>query len=309
MKMDRLVAIVMLLLERRRVSAKSLAGMFEVSLRTIYRDLETINRAGVPIVSSPGNGGGFSLMEGYAVERKIFTDRDIAALLMGLGSIAAMSGPEGSYARAKIMSLLPEDRAREVALKSGQVVIDPTPWMGRDRTGPLLERIRTAMDEGRLVAFRYSDRKGLESERRVEPHRLVLKEGRWYLHGFCLEREDFRLFKPARMAGLQILEAAFEFREVPRSHSGFSDAMTRRETRITLRVQEALRDRLLDYCGPEDIRDCGDGRWLASFPFIADDFGYALLLSLGPGCECLAPPDVREEMRRRTGEMARTYGA
>ena len=119
MKMDRLVAIVMLLLERRRVNAKSLAGMFEVSLRTIYRDLETINRAGVPIVSSPGNGGGFSLMEGYAVERKIFTDRDIAALLMGLGSIAAMSGPEGTYARAKIMSLLPEDRAREVALKSG----------------------------------------------------------------------------------------------------------------------------------------------------------------------------------------------
>ena len=195
------------------------------------------------------------VIEGYAVERKIFTDRDIAALLMGLGSIAAMSGPEGTYARAKIMSLLPEDWAREVALKSGQVVIDPTPWMGRDRTGPLLERIRTAMDEGRLVAFRYSDRKGLESERRVEPHRLVLKEGRWYLHGFCLEREDFRLFKLARMAGLQILEAAFEFREVPRSHSGFSDAMTHRETRITLRVQEALRDRLLDYCGPEDIRD------------------------------------------------------
>ena len=104
------------------------------------------------------------------------------------------------------------------------------------------------------------------------------------------------------MAGLQILEAAFEFREVPRSHSGFSDAMTRRETRITLRVQEALRDRLLDYCGPEDIRDCGDGRWLASFPFIADDFGYALLLSLGPGCECLAP--LVADTRKLDGIMA-----
>ena len=77
-------------------------------------------------------------------------------------SISFSCGLEGTYARTKIMSLFPEDRAREVALKSSQVVIDPTPWMGRDRTGPLLERIRTAMDEGRLVAFRYSDRKGLK---------------------------------------------------------------------------------------------------------------------------------------------------
>lgn len=307
MKLDRLVAIVMVLLERRKVTARSLADLFEVSLRTIYRDLEAIDRAGVPLVSEPGPGGGFSLMEGYTVGRKVFTEPDIAALLMGLDSVASLSGAEGTHARAKIISLIPEDRARQVALRSGQIVIDPTPWIGRDRAAPLLERLKTAMDGQRLVSFRYSDRKGRESDRRVEPHRLLLKGGRWYLQGFCLEREDFRLFKLARMSDLELLEATFEFRGIPPEPPEFSDAVTRREAHITLRVAARLRDRLLDFCDPEDIRDCGEDRCLVSLPFIEDDFGYSLLLSFGPDCECLAPSGVREEMRRRVGDMARLY--
>jgi predicted DNA-binding transcriptional regulator YafY len=118
LKIDRLISIIMILLERKKISAVKLAEMFEVTPRTIYRDIETINLAGIPIITYPGINGGVGIMEEYKIDKKLFTTSDIATLLMGLGSISnAMSNDEIINTLAKVKGLVPAEQIRDIELK------------------------------------------------------------------------------------------------------------------------------------------------------------------------------------------------
>ena len=118
MKVDRLVSIIMILLDKERIGAQELAEKFEVSPRTIYRDIDSINLAGIPIRSTSGVGGGFEIMENYKVDRKVFSTTDLSAILMGLSSLSNMGhGEELANALAKVKSFVPADRAKDIELK------------------------------------------------------------------------------------------------------------------------------------------------------------------------------------------------
>ena len=122
MKIDQLVSIIMVLLDKNRIGAQALAQMFEVSQRTIYRDVETINMAGIPIRSTPGVGGGFEIMEEYKLEKKVFSSSDLSAILMGLSNLSSMvRGEEVVQALAKVKSFIPADQAKEISLKANQM--------------------------------------------------------------------------------------------------------------------------------------------------------------------------------------------
>src|SRR6056297_1477560 len=115
MKIDRLVSIIMLLLEKERIGAQALADMFEVSPRTIYRDIDTINMAGLPVCSTPGVGGGFEIMKEYKIDKKVFSTADLSAILMGLSNLSTMiRGDELLNALVKVKSFIPADRATDI---------------------------------------------------------------------------------------------------------------------------------------------------------------------------------------------------
>lgn len=272
--------------------------------------VEAIHLAGIPILSIPGVHGGFSIMPQYKVDKKIFTASDIAALLTGLGSVSSViAGAETAGMLAKLKSLIPPHQAEEIELKSSQISIDLKPWMGNAKLPVFLEMIKTALQKQRLLAFQYTDGKGKTGSRKIEPHQLVLKENHWYVQGFCLEREAFRLFKLSRISELTLLENSFSFREIPAGISEFTKSMAQKQGEIQLLVQESALDRVREYCGDEQITPCGEKKYLVRFPFIADDAGYHLLFSFGDGCECLAPAVVRNEMIRRVENLARRYSA
>jgi predicted DNA-binding transcriptional regulator YafY len=131
MKIDRLVSIIMILLEKQRISARELAKMFEVSARTIYRDVEAINMAGIPVMSTSGSGGGIEIMSRYKLDKKIFSTDDLSALLMGLTNLSGMvRGSEVANAIAKVKSFIPSEKAKSIELKASQICIDLTPWEG-----------------------------------------------------------------------------------------------------------------------------------------------------------------------------------
>lgn len=131
MKIDRLVSIIMILLEKERVGAQELADMFEVSLRTIYRDIDAINMAGIPVASISGVGGGFEILPNYKVDKKIFSSADLTTLLTGLTSVSSMvRGEELVHALAKVRSLIPAGKEKDIELKANQIYIDLSPWMG-----------------------------------------------------------------------------------------------------------------------------------------------------------------------------------
>ena len=308
MKIDRLVSIIMILLDKKRIGAQELADMFEVSLRTIYRDIDAINMAGIPVCSIPGVGGGFEIMQEYKLDKKVFSADDLSALLMGLSSLSGMvRGDELVHAIAKVKSFIPADRAKDIELKVNQIRIDLSPWTGNGNTQPYLETIKAALQENRLLSFAYIAHHGNKTARTVEPYQLVLKSSHWYLQGYCRERNDFRLFRLSRMADLQIREETFIPRDYEKPVLDFADMWETMYTKIKLRVHGSVIDRVLDFCTYEDILPDGDEHYIVSFPFVENEYHYHMLLGFGDKCECLEPLHVREEMKRRVQEMAAIY--
>lgn len=310
MKIDRLVSIIMILLDQKRISTQKLADMFEVSPRTIYRDIDAINMAGIPIRSTSGVGGGFEVMPEYKVDKKVFSANDLSALLMGLSSLSNMiRGDELIHALAKVKSFIPADKAKDIELKVNQIWIDLSPWTGNRNTQPYLEMIKEGLQENKLLSFEYVAHHGNRTKRIVEPYQLVLKGSHWYLQAYCRKRNDFRLFRLSRMSNLQMQEEIFTPRDYQKPQLDFDDILTSMQTKIKLRIHKSVMDRVLDFCSYEDFSPDDDEYYIVDFPFVENEYHYDILLGFGDKCECLEPVQIREKMKRRIQDMAALYGS
>ena len=154
MKVDRLVSIIMTLLDQERVGAQALADTFEVSPRTIYRDIEAINMAGIPVRSRSGVGGGFEIMPEYKLDKKVFSTADLSAILMGLSSLSnVVRGDELANAFEKVKSFIPAEKAKDVEVKTNQICVDLSPWIGNRNIPPYLEMIKAALQDHKLLCL------------------------------------------------------------------------------------------------------------------------------------------------------------
>lgn len=308
MKVDRLVSIIMILLDKERIGAQELADMFEVSPRTIYRDIDAINMAGIPVRSTSGVGGGFEIMQQYKIDKKVFSTADLSALLMGLSSISEIvRGDELVHALAKVKSFIPADRAKDIELKTNQICIDLSPWMGNSNIQSYLEIIKAALQGSRLLTFEYVAHHGNKTARTVEPYQLVLKSSHWYLQGYCHIRNDYRLFRLSRMSNLQMQKETYTPRDYQKPQLEFTDILKSMQTKIKIRVHKSVVDRVLDYCTYEDFSPDGDEYYIVSFPFIENEYYYDILLSFGDKCECLEPLHIRTKMKHKIHEIAALY--
>lgn len=308
MKVDRLVSMIMLLLDKERVGAQELADLFEVSPRTIYRDMDAINRAGIPVRSTPGVGGGFEILPQYKMDRKVFSSADLSAILMGLSNLSTLiRGDELVNALAKVKSFIPADRAKDIEVRASQIYIDLSPWMGDGNIQPYLNRVKTALAENRLLSFDYVDRHGNKTTRTAEPYQLVLKSSHWYFQGYCLTRNDFRLFRLTRTSNLKIEKETFTPRNPPKPILDFAETLETLQTRIKIRIHKSVMDRVIDFCAYDQLTPDGEEHYMADFPFIENEYYYNMLFSFGERCECLAPPHVRAEMKRRIQGLASLY--
>lgn len=308
MKADRLVSIVMLLLERERVGAQELADLFEVSLRTIYRDMDAISMSGIPLCSKSGAGGGFEILPEYKVDKKVFSADELSALLMGLNNLLGMVRREDLvHTLAKVRSFIPAGRARDVEIKANQICIDMDPWMGNGNIRQHLEIVKSALQENKLLSFTYIDGHGNKTERVVEPYQLVLKSGRWYFQGYCRSRNDYRLFRLSRMTDLQMLQETYSPRDYEKPILDIEPLMETLQTDIKLRIHRSILDRVLEFCTQDRVAPDGEEYYLVDYPFIERDYYYDMLLGFGDKCECLEPAHVREELKRRIERMASVY--
>ena len=308
MKVDRLVSIIMILLDKKRIGAQELADIFEVSPRTIYRDIDAINMAGIPVRGASGVGGGFEIMQEYKVDKKVFSTADLSALLMGLSSLSGMiRGDELVHALAKVKSFIPADRAKEIELKANQICIDLSPWMGNRNIQPYLETIQSALQENKLLSFEYIAHHGNKTARTAEPYQLVLKGNHWYLQGYCRVRSDFRLFRLSRMSNLQMKEEIFAPRDYQKPQLDFDSILETMQTKIKIRIHRSVMDRVLDFCTYEDFSPDGNEYYIVNFPYIDNEYHYDILLSFGDKCECLEPLHVREKMKRRIHDIVAIY--
>ena len=292
MAIDRLIGILAILLREEKATAAQLAARLEVDQRTIYRDMERLCRAGIPLRSQRGKNGGISIMEGYAMERTLLTDADRGAILAGLRSLDSVSGT-GYYRH--LMEKLPQSRE---AAADDCVVIDLASWYG-PVLAPRLAELKEACAGHRAVRFTYCAPAG-DSRRVVEPDKLVFRWSSWYLHGWCRERGDWRLFKLNRMLELTVTEERFAPRTAPwpilPAERVFPDNL-----RAAVRFAPEARWRLIEEYGAESFVREPDGTLLFrhSFPGVEELIRW--VLTYGETAEILEPP----EARRAIGEIAR----
>ena len=299
MKMDRLIGILSILLQREQVTAPELAEQFEVSRRTIQRDIEALCRAGIPITTAQGAGGGISIMEGYRVDRTVLTAPEMQAILAGLRSLDSVSGTR-RYAQ-----LMEKLSAGNSTLISGgtHMLIDLSSWY-KSSLAPKIEAIQNAMERHHLVHFTYDAPKGT-SVRSVEPYYLVFHWSTWYMWGWCQTRQDFRLFKLNRMTDLSNGEP-FSPRPAPLPDLD-PERIYPTQYQVCVRFDPACRWRLVEEYGADSFAVQPDGSLLFRRGFPDADSVISWILTFGDGAELLEPAELREQLGALVRRLAQRY--
>ena len=292
MKMDRLIGILSILLQRERVTAPELAERFEVSRRTIQRDIEAMCRAGIPVSTTQGAGGGIAIMDGYRVDRTLLTAPEMQAILAGLRSLDSVSGTR------RYTQLMEKLSAGAGTLIPGgtHMLIDLSSWY-KTSLPPKIEQIQEAIERHLSLRFSYFSPRG-ESVRSVEPCYLVFHWSAWYLWGWCRSRENFRLFKLNRMAELSFGEA-FEPRTAPLPDLDPKRIFPARY-QISVIFDPACRWRLVEEYGTDSFAEEPDGRLRFTGGFPDSQSALSWVLTFGDKAELLEP----EELRRDLGALA-----
>jgi len=311
LKLERLLGITMLLLGRRRVGAQELAERFEVSLRTIYRDLETLNMAGIPVISYPGLSGGYEIMERYRLERQYLSCDELQSIVTALRGVgSALSGEELSSLIDKVIALVERSGNGSGSSSGERVLIDLHPWKEKERHQAMLRTIHEALNGCRLLSIVYLDWQGTSSERMVEPVGLALKGYIWYLHAYCLKRGDYRTFRLNRMEQLDLLPETFTRRDVDlRELDKRMACQDSLKIDLKLLFHPSVKTRVLDDYDRSFIVIRDDG-WLE----VADreEQGYWLysrLLSYGPHVKVVDPPYVARKLMDQVAEIQALYEA
>ncbi|MFK4343971.1 putative DNA-binding transcriptional regulator YafY [Paenibacillus sp. RC62] len=312
MKIDRLLSIVILLLKKNRIQAKELADLYEVSIRTIYRDIEAISLAGIPVVTYQGANGGIGLMDGYRLDRSVLTDGDVKDIVMGLQSLSSsLGGPNVTRLLDKFESIIPDSGKAKFSVNTTQFIVDHSGWGNQSAQEAKLVKVKEALSQARTIAFTYRNAQGAVTARNVEPHTLVLKGQQWFVYAYCLDREQFRLFKLSRMSDPVVTETAFTRRDLSYEVLPWNEerlAAVRAVQPFTLQFNHKSRHLAEDWFGVEALTEQEEGMYTVSVPFPEDAWMYGFILSLGPDVIVKEPTHLREKIRDMALRIASNYG-
>ena len=303
-----MLGIVVILLNRDRISAKSLSERFEVSVRTIYRDIEAINMAGIPIVAYAGNHGGFGIMENYRLDRQVLTLQDMTSILTALKGVSStLEDSDIENVTEKILSLVPDDKMEQMKQRFDELCIDIIPWGFKQKSKEYLKEIQLAITEKRIILFDYCNTKGEHCSREVEPMTLVFKGYAWYLFAFCKTRNDYRIFKIVRMNNLISLNETFKRRNL-----SYQDFMKRSSGQtntidVVLRYSKEIRAQVMEYFDESNITFEKDGNMTVKITLPDDNWLHSIILGSGEFVEVLEPPYLRDKIQEKATKILLTY--
>ena len=296
MKMERLIGILSILLQRDKVTAPELAEQFEVSRRTIQRDIESLCQAGIPIATAQGTGGGISILKGYRVDRTVLTTPEMQAILAGLQSLDSVSGTR-RYAQ------LMEKLSAGSGSRDSHILIDLSSWY-KTSLSPKIEAIHSAIRQHLTIRFTYFSPRET-AVRTIEPYDLVFQWSSWYVWGWCQTRQDFRLFKLNRMTDLVPGEP---FTPRPAQPPDLNaERIFPAKYQVTVLFDPACRWRLVEEYGPDSFTIQPDGRLRFTWGFPDADSVLSWVLTFGEGAELLEPEELRLRLAALTATLARQY--
>lgn len=301
MKSNRMFGILCILLEKEKITAKELADYFEVSVRTIHRDLLDLSSAGFPVTYQQGIGGGVSLLPDFRYSKTALNKEDMNVILAGIQGFASIDDS------AKIKTLLAKLRFNQSdkMLLENDIIIDFTSWNHNSRIIEKIKSIRIAIANYQLLEMEYYGGSGCY-HREIEPYKLIFKQENWYLFGYCKYKEDFRIFKVSRMAGLHISDETFTEREdytIPPLQSDFANESG---ISITVRMDKSLEFLAVDFFGLENMTRV-DNDIFVIFQTERTEWVISTFAGFGNKAEIIAPDSVRDEMKSFLQQAQKMY--
>ena len=269
----RLFEIVYLLMQKGKMTAKELAKRFEVSTRTIYRDIEILSSANIPIYATKGKEGGIGLLEEYVLNKTILSEEEQNQILFALQGMKKVRGQEEKDILEKL-SILFHKKVQE------WIKIDLSNWGKESPQQGNVEKIKSAILNQQLIQFVYYNSNGEETKRMVEPLQIWFKDKSWYLIGYCRVKEDYRIFKISRMKEMNLLEENFK---------------------------KEMAYRVYDEFEKEEITKKEDGNFFVKVEYPENEWIYSYLLSYGEYVKVLSPNRLKDEMKNKLQKMLENY--
>lgn len=300
MKIERLIGILSVLLQKESVTAPELVRQFEVSRRTISRDIEDLCMAGIPIVTRQGKDGGISIMENFRIDRILLTNAEMQDILAGLRSLDSVNG---TNRYGQLMEKLSAGSS-DFMTGNQSVLIDLSSWY-KASLAPKIEQIRRAIDEKQYLEFLYYSPRG-EMKRTVEPYYLVFRWSSWYVWGWCRTRSDFRLFKLNRMEKIRVLSGHFLGRQIPMPNLS-NERIFPGGIRVQALFEPECKWRLVEEFGTGCFEEQTDGKLLFHGDYTNEANLISWLLTFGDQAVLLEPKELREKLKERIHRMTRRY--
>ncbi|MCB6364714.1 YafY family transcriptional regulator [Intestinibacillus massiliensis] len=300
MQMHRLFEIVYLLLEHGSMTAAALAQRFEVSTRTIQRDIDALSAAGIPVYAARGRGGGVRLLPEFVLSKSLLSTREQDEILFALQSLHATGAAGASDTLSRLSGLFRRSHV-------DWIDVDFSRWGSEDEERRVFAVLKEGILSGKVVAFEYYNTNGQHSSREAEPMRLGFKSGGWYLQAWCRQKQAYRTFKISRMDAVRLTDETF----VPRPEpvpvmDDPGDTLPMMPLRLRFAPEMAFR--VYDEFERSKITRNADGSLDVSIAWPAGDWGYGYLLSFGAAVEVLEPLEARQALRQAAQRIAKIYG-
>ncbi|KGJ53261.1 DeoR faimly transcriptional regulator [[Clostridium] innocuum] len=298
MKENRYFQMIYLLLEKGQMTAPELADYFEVSIRTIYRDIDILSSAGIPIYATQGKGGGIAIQDSYVLKKSLLSEQEQKQILMALQGIRVLEDEQINMLLSKLSGVFQRQQGTWLE-------IDFSTWTKSGAGKHNFQLLQSAIWKSRIVSFSYYSGKGEQTKRIIEPHKLVFKTSDWYLYGYCTLRKDFRFFKLTRIRDLKLQDAEF-MRETPEHIFERSDEFEMKTVQVTLLFDAGMSHEVYEKFD-EEVSEQADGSLLVTTILPDNELLYSYVLSCRERVEVLSPPYVRDNVRKRVRKMLEIY--
>ncbi len=287
MKESRLFQILYYLLEKGHTTGPELAEQFEVSTRTIYRDVDALSASGIPIYVEQGRGGGISLLHKDVLERAAFSDSEKQIILEALQNLAAVRCADSEVIK-KVSALFRMET-------ENWLEIDFAKWSETPEEQKKFDTLKTAIFEHRIVKITYANANGIGTTRKIQPLRMLCKTGNWYVKAYCMQKAEYRTFKISRIIDISLLAETFFPKPCPDTHS----ESNRELQDIVLCFSESAAFRVYDEFDAGQIEKKEDGSLLVRTKMPKDVWLTGYLLSFGSEVEVVEPVYLRRELAKQ----------
>lgn len=300
MKIDRLFQIIYILLDKKQITAKELAKKFEVSTRTIYRDIDTLSIAGIPIYANKGKGGGIKLLDNYVMDKSLLSKEEQNSLLIGLETLKATEYDKVDEALSKLKGLFNRNN-------DSWIEVDFSYWGSSEDDKLKFEYLKIALTNAKTIEFDYYDSLGKKTTRRVNPLKLIFKEKAWYLRAYCLLKKDYRTFKIQRINNLKIKEETFDRNKYNLFNLDTSYRDSPKSITLKVILSENVKHRVYNEFSINNIKKNDDGSFEIIFTAVEDEWLYNYIISFGENIRIIEPKYINKIIRKRLEIILEKY--